>query len=237
MSKKILLGLTTVTREEWRSKVREIDELGIREISLFPTCLNINERQELYQLLEKTKLEKIPHVHLRSDMELAELDYFADRFKTKIFNIHSEKSSHPCLADYAKYHKDIYVENMEAEPPTENDLKKYAGLCIDLSHWESGCLLRGPDYKGNIRMLDLAQRHKIGVNHISAIKPKPFTRHDESTDKDFYHYGSHWLENLGEMDYVKKYRNYLADIISIELENSLKRQMEVKKYLERILEL
>ena len=36
MKKKILLGLTTITPGEWKNKVKEIDELGLKEIALFP---------------------------------------------------------------------------------------------------------------------------------------------------------------------------------------------------------
>jgi len=56
-------------------------------------------------------------------------------------------------------------------------------------------------------------------------------------NKDFEVYDSHWLDDLNELDYVIKYKNYLADIISIELENPLRRQLEVKNYLEKILDL
>ena len=90
MAKKILLGLTTITpKEEWKNKVKEIDELGIKEVALFPTCLNLEERKELYRLLENTKLERIPHVHIREeDTESWELDYLVKRYKTQVFNTH-----------------------------------------------------------------------------------------------------------------------------------------------------
>ena len=61
--------------------------------------------------------------------------------------------------------------------------------------------------------------------------------YDKFTRKKFYSYDSHNLADLTELDYVKKYKNYLADIISIELENPLARQLEVKKYLEKILDI
>ncbi len=100
MVKNILLGLTTITvGGEWKKKVKEIDELGVKEIALFPTGLNIAERKELYQLLENTKLEKIPHVHLRDDMKCDELDYLVNRFKAEVFNVHSEKSTKPVLTN------------------------------------------------------------------------------------------------------------------------------------------
>lgn len=239
MAKKILLGLTTITPGgEWKNKVKEIDELGIKEIALFPTCLNPAERKELYKLLENTKLERVPHVHLRSDMELFELDYLTRRFKTEVFNVHSENNHFPPLIDYKKYSKkNIYVENAGGNAPTRNDLEKYAGLCLDLSHWQSVALEDGEQAEEYMEIRKLAEINKIGVNHISAIKTKPVAYYDRFIKRDFYVYDNHWLDELSEVDYAKKYKNYLADIISLELENSLRRQLEVKKYLEKILDL
>ncbi len=142
-NKKILLGLTTITEGEWRNKAGEIDELGLKEIALFPTCLNFAERKELYGLLENTKLEKIPHVHLRDDMELSELDYLVNKFGTEVFNVHSENCYFPSTLDFKDYFKKVYVENTIDNTPTENDLKKYAGLCFDFSHWHSAVITEG----------------------------------------------------------------------------------------------
>lgn len=238
MAKKILLGLTTTTPGGgWRNKVKEIDELDLKEIALFLTGLDIDERRELFDLLDKTGLESIPHVHLRNDMKFIELDYLAGRFKIKVFNVHAEDSSFPFKNDYKDYANKIFVENQSANLPTKNDLKKYGGLCLDLAHWESDNLKTGQDNQADRRLRYLAGKHKIGVNHISAIKAKPFTYHDRFTGRGFNGYDSHWLDDLSEVDYVKKYNNYLAEIISLELENPLRRQMEVKKYLEKILDL
>jgi len=233
-NKKILLSLTTITPGEWKNKVKEIDELGLKEIALFPTSLDIGQRQELYSLLEKTNLQSIPHVHLRSDMEINELDYLSKKFGTEIYNVHSELSSHPPLFDYADFIKKIYVENTE-EIPTANDMKKYAGLCLDFSHWESIRLVNGEVGSENIEIKKLVKKYKIGINHISAVKSEKVHYHDRLTREDYFGYDFHWLDDLRELDYVKKYKNYLADIISIELENPLKRQLEVKKYLEEII--
>lgn len=237
MAKKILLGLTTIAEGEWKNKIEEIDKLGLEEIALFPTCLNLAERKELYQLLEKTKLKRIPHVHIRNDMEIFELDYLTSRFKTEVFNLHPENSDYPFLVDYEKYSKNIYVENNSKGTPTKNDLKKYAGLCLDLTHWEAAIREKTEGNKTGERLKNLADKHKIGVNHISAVKPKKIHIYDRFNGKNIFCYDSHRLDSLSEVDYVKKYKNYLADIISIELENSLKRQLEVKKYLEKILDL
>ena len=235
MTKKVLLGLTSISKGECRNKVKEIDELGLKEIALFPTCLNASERQEIYQLLEKTKLERIPHVHLKGEMGVSELDYLTARYKTKVFNVHSDKSPFPPLVGCEKYYKKIYVENIPGCLPTDDELKKYAGLCIDVSHWESIVLENGHDYKESIRLKDLAGKHKIGCNHISAVKKKKYIYHDNFLNQDIICHESHWLDDLSELDYVKKYKNYLTDTVSIELENTLKRQLDVKQYLEKIL--
>lgn len=60
MTKRIILpGLTTTNRETWRDKIQEIDKLKIKQLALFPTCIDFKERQKMYKLLEKTNLEKI----------------------------------------------------------------------------------------------------------------------------------------------------------------------------------
>jgi hypothetical protein len=72
--KKIFLSLTTITPGAWREKIAEAKKLELREIALFLTCLNPPAKQELYESLKKTKIEKIPFVHLRSDMALQEME-------------------------------------------------------------------------------------------------------------------------------------------------------------------
>ncbi|MEK7203449.1 MAG: hypothetical protein AAB653_03980 [Patescibacteria group bacterium] len=235
--RKILLGLTTITRGEWENKVREIDKLGLREIALFLTGLDFKERRELYQLLENTKLTSVPHVHLRNDMEINELNYLNNKFGTEIFNAHPELDPYHLLFDYTNFEKKIYIENTQEYVPADNELKKYAGLCLDLSHWESVKLDKGENSQENLKIKKVLKKYKIAVNHISAIKLNKIIHHDSFLNKDFHCYHSHLLGDLKELDYVKKYKNYLADTISIELENSLSEQLEVKKYLEKILNL
>jgi len=238
MAKKILLGLTTISEgAEWKNKVKEIDELGLKEIAIFPTCLNLERRKELYQLLEKTKLESIPHAHIRvEDMENWELDFLIERYKTQVFNTHLSKDIDGFIKRNGKYRDKIYIENgVELEDSFEEMAKNCGGICLDISHWEShGIRDRNKGYE---KLSGLLGRYKIGVNHLSAIKPEKVNVHNDFTGEDIRRHDSHWLDDLSEMDYVKKYKDYLADFISIELENPLKRQLEVKKYLEKILDL
>lgn len=229
---KILLGLTTTYKSDWRGKIREIDKLGLREIALFPTCLKIKERGELYKLLEKTKLKKIPFVHIRHDFEKQEFIYLEKKFGTKVFNTHFHKMSDKFITENKKYLKRIYLENGR---PFPDDLvyllDTFAGLCLDISHWEDYDKIQEiASYK---KLPKLLKKYKAGCCHISAVRKEPFFEEDEGEKKKFYN--SHWLRDLSELNYVKKYIKYLPSICAIELENSFKEQLEAKKYLEKIL--
>lgn len=228
-----MLGLTTITPGEWKNKVKEVDELGLKEIALFPTCLDIEQRQELYDLLEKTRLENIPHVHLRLDIESWELDYLTQRFKTRVFNVHPRKEAIAFIRRNKKYQDKIFVENLLMDDDFLEVLDNCGGICLDLAHWEDyGFMKKGKPYE---ILPGLLKKHKIGVNHLSAVKKEITHYRDNFTNQDFYNYSDHNLTELVEVDYVKKYKDYLADIISLELENPLKRQLEVKNYLEKII--
>ncbi len=227
-SRKILVSLTTLIGDEWKKKIEEIDALKIKEISLFLTGLAEKKRKELYALLEKTGLQEIPHVHARTDMSPAELEYLAKKYKTRAFNIHP-LAEYPLSFDYSKYALLIYVENA-ALIPTDDDLEKFGGLCLDLAHWENEKLSGNAAYDQELS--GKAEKYKIGCVHISAIREKPVPT--VVTAKEIK-YDSHFLKELQNLDYVKKYLAYLPDILSIELENPLKEQLEAKKYLEEIL--
>jgi hypothetical protein len=55
-SERIFVGVTCTAsqrkKDHWKSQLKEINQLGITEISLFPTTLNRKDRKELYSLLE-----------------------------------------------------------------------------------------------------------------------------------------------------------------------------------------
>jgi hypothetical protein len=229
-NKKVLLGLTTTQRSSWKKKAEEIKKYNIKEISLFLTGIEKKERQELYELLKEIRGLDIFHVHLRGDMERDELDYLAGKYSVKAFNIHPEKNkySHPYYIE--KYADIVYVENVETAP-TETELKKYGGLCIDFSHWEDYTLQKNEKYAKEMEKLLL--KYKIGCCHVSGVTEKPHVNEDK-TIQGIDEYSTHLIKNLSEVDYIKKYKNYLPDIISIELENSFKEQLGVKKYLENL---
>jgi hypothetical protein len=102
--------ITTTHRSNWREKIKEIDELGLEKVCVFPTCLRKEQRQEMFELLLKTKLKEIPFCHIRTDMDFGELDWLIKNYKTKVFNLHSEKE-YKYFFDYSVYKKMIYLEN------------------------------------------------------------------------------------------------------------------------------
>ena len=62
--------------------------------------------------------------------------------------------------------------------------------------------------------------------------PKEVT--DYVTGEKSLNYSYHMLGELSELDYVKKYVQYLPRYLSIELENSFREQIKIREYLEKI---
>ena len=220
----ILLSITTTKNSGWREKIKEANKLGLKEIALFPTCLNTKQREELYFLLKKSTIKNIPFVHLRSDMNLEELDFFIKNYKTEVFNIHTQ-AQYPLIHDYSKYKSKIYIENVFQEFD-KKELKNFAGICLDLSHLENDRLLNKKRFSKNIKIIEKYSL-PIGCNHISAIKN--LTHLDKSGE---LRYDEHHFENFSEFDYLKNYPpKYFSQFIAIEVTNSLSQQLKVRDYL------
>jgi len=161
-------------------------------------------------------------VHLRGDMELWELDYLVDRFKVKVFNTHTE-AEHPLINDLSKYYYMIFIENIYLRWDKQ-ELKHFAGLCLDFTHLENDRLTDPEKYKFNLSMIE---KFKIGCNHLSVIKKKSNLSSDGQPRFD-----DHTLTDLKQLDYLKKYpKNYFSSFVAIELTNSMVEQLAVKDYL------
>jgi len=224
--RKILPTITTTKGSDWQGKIKEIKELGLEEIAIFPTCFDRNRREELYRLIEKTGVKKISFVHMRGDMAEKEIDYLITRYGTKIFNIHSQRE-YPRDYDYSKYKEMICIENVY-KPLDEDEIKDFKGVCLDLSHLENDRLLQEENFKRNTEVLD---KLPVFCNHISAV-----TNHKRADENGFWRFDSHCFENLAEFDYLKKYpQKYFSSFVAIELENSIKDQLRVIGYVEKIL--
>lgn len=219
----ILPTITTITDSVWLDKISEVKKLRLKEICLFPTCLNKEQRDKLYALLRDTSVERIPLVHLRSDMKLQELDFLSLHYQTRVFNIHTKKEF-PLLNDYGPYKKLICVENT-SDPLNEEEIREFGGICLDISHLENDRLLRPDIYRVNVRMLE---KYPPKCSHISVIK-KELVLDEESQVKKFT---THFLEDLSELDYLKRYPlEYFGSVVAIELENTIEEQLKAQEYI------
>ena len=220
--RKILVSITTTYNSDWRAKIKEINKFGLKEVALFPTCLNKKERRELYKILEKSVVKTIPLVHLRSDMMSEELDYLIKKFNVRAFNIHPY-AEYPYNCDYRKYKKMIFIENIY-RPLDEKEIKKFGGLCLDFTHLENDKILVPEKFKHNVKIIE---KYPIGCNHISCMGK---TSH-------FFQPGHprldrHFLRKLSQLDYLKKYpKKYFSPIVAIELANTIKKQLAIRDYL------
>jgi hypothetical protein len=226
MIPKILISITTTEGSNWRSKPKEADDLGIKELAMFVTCLDLSERQELYDLLLAHHINRVPFAHVKGDMPLKELEFLHNTFGTEVFNIH-DPAQYIAPYYYGTFSSRIGVENTIV-PLQEKTLRKFGGICLDISHMENDRINNKKRYDHNLPIL---KRYPVLMNHISAIKLETKTNEDVGEQRN----DSHVLNNLSEVDYVKNWQNFFSPYMAIELENSLSKQLEVKSYLEKLL--
>jgi len=225
---KILLSITSTGRnKDFTKKTQQLEELKVEEIALFLTAINYDERQELYHLLEKSSINKIPFVHLRNDMEVPEIDYLAQRFKTEIFNIHGSNSLYPFTMDLSKYARQIYLET-QFHLLKEEEIKHFAGICLDASHLRDFKTFK-PELHAHY--LELLNKYPCDCGHISAINYLPhFYRKGRR-----WHFSRHRYHWLWQFNYLKKYKDILPRLMALELENDIPEQLKAKQYIEKIL--
>lgn len=222
--RRILISVTTTRNSDWRAKIKEINKFKLKEAAIFPTCLNKKERKELYGLLEKSTLKTIPFVHIRSDMELEELDYLIKKFRTKAFNMHTN-SEFPFRYNYLKYKRMIFIENV-FNPLNGKEIKKFGGICLDTAHLEDDRLQCPEQYEHNIRMIE---KYKVGCNHISCAQK---VLHLDEVG--CLGYDTHFLRKFSQLNYLKNFpKKCFSPIIAIELENTIEKQLEARDYLTR----
>lgn len=221
--RKILPTITTTPNSDWRAKLKEINKFGLKEAALFPTTLGPKERKELYELLEKSTIKTIPLIHIRNDMPPEELDYLIKRFQVRAFNTHSH-SEFPFRYRYdAKRRKMIFIENVYSFLD-EKEIKKFGGVCLDVSHLESDRLREQERFEHNKKIIE---KFPIGCNHISCIQRT--IRRDETGKM---RYDSHFMRSLSQLDYLRKYpKIYFSQILAIELENTIEKQLKARDYL------
>jgi len=220
--RKILPSITTTRNSNWQARIKEINKLGLKEIALFPTCLDKKSREKIYPLLEKAGVKQLPLVHIRSDMAPDELDFLIKKFQTRVFNLHTHREySHP--KHFSKYRKMILIENVY-QPLDAKEIKKFSGICLDISHLENDRLMNPEKFQHNLKVLE---KYPIGCNHISCLQK--VLRRDLA---GYWRYDSHFLKRLSQLDYLKNYpQKYFSSLITIELENTIEKQLKIRDYL------
>jgi hypothetical protein len=226
---KIYPTITTTSGSDYKGKIKEITDLDIKDVAFFPTCLNEEERKEVYTLIERSSIRNIPFIHLRSDMALWELDYFIKKYNTQVFNMHSEKE-YPFNEDWMKYRNIICVENVYAFFE-EEEIKKFGGICLDFAHLDNDRQTNKDRYAVDAAILE---KYPIRCNHISAIEVNFHLDKEDSGDR--IRYDNHFLKDLSELDYLKKYPiDYFSDFCAMELENKIIDQLKAINYVTNLI--
>lgn len=228
-----LPSITTIgdnKKSLWQDKIQEVDNFGIKKVAVFLTCLDQLQRKDFYSLLEKSSIKEVPFVHIRSDMAPSELDYLQKKFKTKIFNTHTNRQ-HPLIYNLEKYKQNIFIEN--TWPWDKQEVKNFAGLCLDFGHLYDAKVLRPKDYENNLSIL---KEYPVGCNHISAVRKDIVYFDSENGKKPFY--SSHFFTDLSQFDYLKEYpKEFFSQFCAIEVENSLAEQLKAIDYIIKFLTL
>lgn len=203
---------------DWRQMVKDVGRFKLKEVSLFLTGASFSERQQIYQALKDSEVKRIPHVHLRHDMQERELNFLVSHYHTKIFTAHYQH-----LKRYKNFghKKKIFIEcnNGQARIKNFNTLKSVGGVCIDLAHLEYFRLLLPHYYEITCQA---AKNYRVGCNHLSAVLPNGLSYHR--------------AYKFSDLDYVKNIsQKYFSRYICLELINSIEEQLEFKKYIAKLL--
>jgi len=223
----VIPGLTSTKKDLVAAFLKDMDRFGIREIALFPTCLDPDERKSLYRDLERFSRLRIPHVHLRSDCYSGEIEYLVDTFSVEAFNIHPRGSTHPFPDIPPRLAERFFVENVDV-PVDEGELlgaqgPALGGLCPDFSHLENARLHGRRAYVTATERL--LKRYPVGCCHLSAIRIGDPNRWAGEWDH-------HDFKSLTDFDYLARYRAHMPERWgSLELENPLEEQLEAIAYL------
>lgn len=224
---KIYPTITAVNGNQ-KEKILEADTLGIKKLCVFFSPLSYEKRKKLFRDLEKSNINEIPFAHIRGDFTREEIILLKEKYKTNFFNIHSA-NQHPVLPAIKEFAKEIYIENTMTEF-SEYEIKNYAGICLDISHYENDRLSKNKRYQYYNSLLG---KMNCGCGHISAIKNET----DFCPVAEDKRYDRHTFTKLSDFDYLLKHKNILPGIMALEVENPIKEQLEAIKYISELLDI
>lgn len=216
----IYLSITGEGNDDWKSKLKEVNDLKIEEVAVFLTGFDKENRKDLYSELLKSCIKRIPFVHLRHDTSDMDIEFFNKNFKTKHFNIHENHFKR--LRQWEKNLDRLYLElNFDNKIDNNVIVKKIGGFCVDLSHFKASV-----DFN-TIEAEYVFKRKSNGrfiCNHLGAY---------DIEEKESLHY----ISDLKQFDYLKLLPKFVfGDIIAIEVYESIKDQIKFREYIFKILE-
>ena len=222
MKSEILIGITGRNLEEFKEKVREVDSLGIKRVSIFLEFYNKDKRKKLYKVLKKSGIKEIPFVHARHDMKFEEYMFLSKTFDTKYFNLHIEAFDLIEKMNLKWIKRKILFEHSFHDTITKKlNMKDLGGFCIDLSHFKAAEQRKTNEFKFVIAN---KQNSKIFIaNHLNGYDP--------IEKKDI-----HMITSTKDFDYIKTLPKFVfGKYIALEMFNGVKEQLEFKEYLIPIL--
>ena len=228
----IVPSITTHSKSEnnWKSKLIEVEKLGISQIGLFVTGLNPEERQICFRELVKLRNRfdfSIPFVHAVASMKEVEFRFLRDCFRTQKFNLHPLKE-YPLefnLSDSIR--ENILIENASCcAAITEKDVEGFGGICIDIAHLDDMQRNHPDQYEFTIELLS---KVPVGANHISAV-----SKISEYRFNCCHNNSIHVATSFEEFDYLGRHpESVYSNMIAIELENSINDQLQFLSFIRK----
>jgi len=216
---RILLGITGTKEKDWESKFFNINKLGFTEVALFLERFDENQRKKIYHALLETHIKRIPLCHIKNDMEIEELVFLKDKFKTEYFTIH--ESGFGFLEKWKGFQKRLYLEmNADNYISQRVIVEKIGGFCVDFSHFKIAQteLTKEFDYTYSRK-----EKANFACNHLNG--------YDKRKNRDL-----HTIKSLKDFDYLKTLPKFLfGKIIGLETDNPISQQLKFKKYLVKLL--
>ncbi|NIO44758.1 MAG: hypothetical protein GTN36_04355 [Candidatus Aenigmarchaeota archaeon] len=219
-SKRILVGITGHKDSHWKNKLKEINKLEISKIALFLERFSSPQRKRIYKALLTSKIKKIPLVHIRNDMRKEELVFLVKNFYSSYLTIHED--SFKVLKKWKGFYKHLFLEmNTDNFVSDSVNVGKVGGFCVDLAHFKK------EEERWSKEFEYIIKRRKISkffaCNHLNGYT------FEKDTDL-------HTIKNLKDFNYLKTLPKFLfGDIIGLETENGIFKQLEFKKHLVKLL--
>jgi hypothetical protein len=219
-NQRILVGITSKDDFHWPEQLAEIEKLKITEVSLFLEKLPYPERKKVYQALYKSKIKRIPLVHLRHDMNKDEIEFLVKNYQAKFLTIHEINFNY--LEQWKKYFPSLYLEmNYDSRVSPKVEVEKIGGFCVDLSHFKAAEVKYSREFAYTVERKNFPRY--FHCNHLNGYSP--------IENKDI-----HKVTSLKDFDYLNTLPKFIfGEVIALEVENSIADQLKFKKYLVEML--